>query len=646
MKIKYVQAEQFKGRSHRYDLTGVDLFLGPSFSGKTAVLDSVRVGLLGYHPKLGKRPAATFALATGPKMGIELGFDGCGNPGTILRREWETKKGAVKYAGPEGEQVPAVLLDVREYFAMSGADRLKYIFERMTVDEADLSPAAVTAAIKRVKVEDPSPASEEAIAKAVSLVEDLAQARESETDISVQLWLDTCLTDLKTQQKEAKEAAKQIEGLLQGASQIKAQDAGRTAGGNPDKEIAEARAQRSALTVELDRLRAGSEAHARYCEKLDRLLKLAKGLPDYEGEIKTQEGKADDLAKRLSQYKPGNLTKAATDQTKAAGDVAALKLEAARLGNQWKALDEAHRKNLALKSCPFCKSSRTGWREHLVDEYTDAVNKISNAVVDNAKLTEAASEVLRKAESVFKAADKEATKAIELRRDAERVRVEVDRLRKTMRDNAAVVNEAKVLTANPVPAIDEGRAEESRVRLTEVDHQIAQLELRQKQFIAGQQEDLQKMKAKKTFTEQAAKRDVFALAIETVRALQQETIDKAIGSLMGTARQFTDGILPGKLEYRDGEIGFYAGPQWVSHEVFSGTEEALAYAGLAVALAQESETKVVIIDELGIADLETKAKIVKRMAELHKSGVIDNCILADVSGADYGEGVTVHKIER
>jgi hypothetical protein len=97
------------------------------------------------------------------------------------------------------------------------------------------------------------------------------------------------------------------------------------------------------------------------------------------------------------------------------------------------------------------------------------------------------------------------------------------------------------------------------------------------------------------------------------------------------ARRFTDGILKGRLEFRDGEIGYVANGQWVTHDTFSGTEEALAYAGLAVALAQDSPFKLVLVDELGIIDPETRVAILERMGELVADGTINQFIGADAA---------------
>ena len=71
---------------------------------------------------------------------------------------------------------------------------------------------------------------------------------------------------------------------------------------------------------------------------------------------------------------------------------------------------------------------------------------------------------------------------------------------------------------------------------------------------------------------------------------------------------------------------------WIPHEAFSGTEQLLAYAGFAVALAGQAPIKVVIMDELGRLTGTRKAAMLRRMCELVSKGVIDQFIGCDVEG--------------
>ncbi len=63
-RIRTLKLANFKGVTARDELSGKDLFLGANGTGKTARLQALKVGILGYDPDVGAKPAATFSLAT------------------------------------------------------------------------------------------------------------------------------------------------------------------------------------------------------------------------------------------------------------------------------------------------------------------------------------------------------------------------------------------------------------------------------------------------------------------------------------------------------------------------------------------------------------------------------------------------------
>lgn len=117
---------------------------------------------------------------------------------------------------------------------------------------------------------------------------------------------------------------------------------------------------------------------------------------------------------------------------------------------------------------------------------------------------------------------------------------------------------------------------------------------------------------------------------EVVTERQRKLCGDAMNRLLATAAKFTDGILKSPLEYCDGEIGFRVNGAFVSHVTFSGTEQLVAYAGLSVALAQESPFKIVLLDEMGRLDHGNKNLFMERLLSLVQEGVLDQVLLVDV----------------
>jgi hypothetical protein len=119
---------------------------------------------------------------------------------------------------------------------------------------------------------------------------------------------------------------------------------------------------------------------------------------------------------------------------------------------------------------------------------------------------------------------------------------------------------------------------------------------------------------------------VLVEAVKVMEAVQMKMVEEAFGAILEKANRLTDGILPSRLEYKDGDIGRWNGGTWVRHKAFSGTEKALAYAAISVALAADAPCKIVMIDELARLDAPNALKLLYRAHELIEAGVIDQFI--------------------
>lgn len=146
--------------------------------------------------------------------------------------------------------------------------------------------------------------------------------------------------------------------------------------------------------------------------------------------------------------------------------------------------------------------------------------------------------------------------------------------------------------------------------------------------------------------------EVYKQAVELVREVREDAVAKTFGKVLDVARNFTDGLLNSPIEMVDGALGRRVSEAdreqgntapvgaWIPHEAFSGTEQLLAYAGFAVALAGQAPIKLVIMDELGRLTLHRKVALLQRMCELVQRGVIDQLVGCDVEAVEV-EGVNV-----
>lgn len=139
------------------------------------------------------------------------------------------------------------------------------------------------------------------------------------------------------------------------------------------------------------------------------------------------------------------------------------------------------------------------------------------------------------------------------------------------------------------------------------------------------------------------------IALETI---QKDAINNSFEPLLQTVRMFTDGILKAPLAIHDSELGYWQDGQFVTHRTFSGTEEALSYLGLMVALAaaDDAPLKVAMLDEMGRFDRQVvRPAVMERMIEMTQKGVIGNFIGIDPDREFYEQyadrdGVLIYEV--
>lgn len=131
-----------------------------------------------------------------------------------------------------------------------------------------------------------------------------------------------------------------------------------------------------------------------------------------------------------------------------------------------------------------------------------------------------------------------------------------------------------------------------------------------------------------------------------VDELQAECVEKAFAPILATANTIAGRVLRSPLAYRAGEIGRMEGRTWVSTATFSGSEEAVMFASLCVALAAQSPLRIAIVDEMDRLTPENKESLMEAVADAVKAGVLDQFIGCDVRDIDYAglAGVNVIKI--
>lgn len=143
MKIEMLAAMNFKGRTFDHRPGAVAIFHGENGAGKSAVIEALRLGLLGYDPRFPKTKAGIWdAFASDDTMNVQVSFkDGVQN-----KIELVSRKGSVSGAIAINREIPPFLLDMNAYWSKSRADRAQFLMSQCV-------PANMQAALKALESE-------------------------------------------------------------------------------------------------------------------------------------------------------------------------------------------------------------------------------------------------------------------------------------------------------------------------------------------------------------------------------------------------------------------------------------------------------------------------------------------------------------
>lgn len=175
-------------------------------------------------------------------------------------------------------------------------------------------------------------------------------------------------------------------------------------------------------------------------------------------------------------------------------------------------------------------------------------------------------------------------------------------------------------------------------------------------FLQTQQQKAQNQKADaKRLAEAEEQVQAATAAVELVKKVQtylteaRETlINSAFGPLLAVANTFVARILPTPLELRECELGRQEGANWIPVRCFGGAHTAATYAGLQAALGAQAPARIVIVDELGRLDHETKVKFLRNVEEAIDRGDLGQFIGIDVDPGIYRKwnGLTLIEMKK
>lgn len=603
--ITKVQAEHLKGRSFEHVLHPINIIVGDNDRGKTALVDAVRVGLLGYHPALGKTPGATMKLCKGTAMstGVQINGD------PMIHRQFSIKKGKVSATGPESE-FPDMLFDLKPFWNLSAAARTDYLLGIMP--SASVSPDAFIGATWPAL-----PGQKELKAKVQT---ELRAAIKAE---KLSDWTAEALKHVTERKRDNDASIRATQGFVSTQVQLQATDA----------EVENVRAELAKAETELIDINSRVRSlEAEESGNRDTAI-MRRKLTEKSATAEVLESSLSDLRAKLNAI--GTVVvpdRAPADERKAKAAVKAhsLKLNVETAEQRIGAIDMELDSVMQSDNCPHCGTSGDVWKPSIKAKFEADMRSWAE------KLEQLQAE-LAVADIELTAADDELSVVLNTTAEAGRKLREADRLASEIRAaefNMKDAREAKATLATLAPESPWSRAEEVvslKARRSEAETNRAALREKQNQMIGVMQDAKRAMQAKERMDALEAEKEVYGELLKAVTAFREQAVESQIKELMLTVNVLAEGLLPSPIEYRDGEFGRFDGSQWVSLDVFGETYKTLANAGLCLALASTAPVKLVIIDELGRLDVTNKGKLLARVEKLIEEGTIDQFIGIDVA---------------
>ncbi len=627
MKLTKVSALNFKGSTFDTPLTAVTIIAGPNARGKSSRIESATLALCGYLPGLPKTANGIFAaLASGNPMRVEVSLLPLGSlcP-DVIWREWRETKGKVVFTGPEKAIMPAVAMDAAEFFALSGPDRVKYIFARCQVDlSIPTLTTTITANIKNIKLEENTPQTEQVISETAMSVGICAGKFIKSTP---QEFIEILSNGLKEKLRLANENAKRMASTVQGLTQIK-EDTG--ASGDIEQRLAAARAALDTANSEVARLKQVGMQIGADLAAAERLAGSWAGhpVPDPVAPLLAEKSELESyLAKEDSErLKVTSTDEASHYQTLATRAETAMK----RRNVAHEKLSEFDK----LECCPTCNAKAKGWKNAVLESLKA---ELQSAQSEFEILHSAASKSLKKKQDAEEAVSKENLVLATIRSSVRRL-AEVNAYLRRYADEAAKQAPAQEAAAK-LPSLRQ-RIEQARAdfRAAEV---VVVAKMGAVNCLDTEYKALLKQRAeassRATALEEAAKHKAEATVLKEVvallQALQEEIITKSVKPILDKSNELCEGILRLPLALVDGEVGMQGPTGFVGHKTLSDSEKLLTYASLSLALAAEAPFRLAVIGRFESFDYTNRLKLIDRCLHLIVRGKLDQCLFVEVSGA-------------
>ena len=629
MRITTVEATNLKGRTFKYNLEPMNLIVGENFTGKTSIIDAIRLALIGYIPELGKLPRATWELSSGSEMEAKVSFNqvfthpaGDEPFSAEVSVSAQMSGGTVKLTRNTPHDFGSIpLLNASAYFAKSERDRYDYVFRLAEMPEM-FDEASLISALDTFDSPD--------------LVIAVAACFKGKT---VQEGIIAAIEELSRQFTKWNTRAKDTQGAIRTMTELKNRQEAMV--GNVRQfqtEFNQAQVEASEAYTLVTKLEVQREAHAQREKRKTRLVELENALA-----MNVDQAKLEKLIEEAT----GTLAKV-IDPNFNEEQLAAWEFEfnelTRQIENMTGARQEAETKrNEAAHAteCPYCGTKAKGWQDKLLKTFNVMVTQYTNKLADLQLKAQTEQAALAKCWESWNEAQAALAHNKRVNESILGWQRQIDTLKSQRAKWEKQLTLEREELAAPIEFVSDAALHSAREKAGKAKKKVdeAQAKLRQADRL---EQDIQRAAQAEL---EHNKAEAYTRAIKEMRSQlftrREAMVEYVFTNLLKIANEILAGVLTSPLAFFDGDIGRWHNDMFVTHRTFSGTEQALTFVAIAAALSQKAPIRLLIFDELGRLDIKRRDLLFNLLRNSLNRGYIDQFILAgtpEVTGFEAIDG--------
>jgi hypothetical protein len=580
------------GGSFRHQLAPITIFTGRMGSGKSARISALQLAVLGRHPDFPATPRGVFTLSAGREITAGVTVDGVSYDST-----WKEGQGGKIEAnvGALANKVPSIVVDPGQYFSLSPAQRVDYVFRSVSIGGGETSILDSMVEAVREGISATGQVGIESKRWVVSSVKAEADKAGSiqEGIIAAVDWVNATFT-------EENASVKRMSGMVAGMVQLSTDN-----GAN----LSAAKAEREKARSEYEAAKASYVAARTSFEHAG---KVAVMLDAAKTKLATEYADFPDVDAALAHYR--SIHEADTGLAKALDCLNSIERADTDAQGELSTLQEDIDNIEKATECPTCGAKKKGWKSRMLLALQGRQTHV-NSTIEGLRSQAA---VANKALAEAKAKDQE-------RRGAAGRVSDLIEIRHTLAHVGTPATHTEV----------EINAMHAKVDAMRTDYEAKDKVVSEANRAAG----AAAMAAKATGEKIAAETrlDCVKQAKKILTEWRGEIVANLFRSLLDRCNLFTaGGVLASPLAYNDG-IGRYhqSTHRWIPLEAFSDGERAVALAAISSALGMGTDLRLAVVDGLGHMDAQSRAAFMFNVANMVQNGTLTQFIGSDFDGSIY-----------